>query len=198
MAIAPESIAGEKERGTIGALLVSPLRRSQLAVGKILSLGVLAFLSGLVTALATILALPKLMVGTGGMEEGLNVSIYGAQEYFLLTLVILTTILLLVTLISILSTFAKTVKEATTAVTPLMFVVILIGTSAVFSSGAPAERIFFIIPVYNSVQSMGGVFSLDYSAVNVALAGISNLFYACVGGFILTKMFNSEKVMFSR
>ena len=45
---------------------------------------------------------------------------------------------------------------------------------------------------------MGGVFSLDYSATNIALTCISNLLYAAIGGLALTKMFNSEKVMFSR
>ena len=37
MAIAPESIAGEKERGTIATLLVTPIKRSELAIGKIIS-----------------------------------------------------------------------------------------------------------------------------------------------------------------
>jgi len=193
-AIAPESIAGEKERGTIGALLVSPLKRSQLAVGKILSLGVLAFLAGLVSTVATILALPKVM----GADGSISANIYGVNDYITLALVIISTILLLVTFISIISAFAKTVKEATTAVTPLMFVVMIVGITAMFGSGAQTERIYYLIPIYNSVQSMSGVFSLEYSSASVALAVLSNLVYACAGGFVLTKMFNSEKVMFSR
>ena len=38
MAIAPSAIAGEKERGTIATLLVTPMRRNELALGKIVSL----------------------------------------------------------------------------------------------------------------------------------------------------------------
>ncbi|MCL1828416.1 MAG: ABC transporter permease [Oscillospiraceae bacterium] len=192
--IAPESIAGEKERGTIGALLVSPLKRSRLAVGKILSLGVLAFLAGLVSAAATILALPKLM----GTNESLAAGIYGAGDYFFLALVILSTILLLVSLISCLSAFAKTVKEAGMIVVPVMIVVMLVGVTGMFSAGAPSKGIYYIIPFYNSVQSMSGIFSLGYSGANIVLTAVSNVVYACVGGFVLTKMFNSEKVMFSR
>ena len=41
MAVAPESIVGEKERGTIATLLVTPMKRSELAVGKVLSLSVI-------------------------------------------------------------------------------------------------------------------------------------------------------------
>ena len=38
MAIAPSAIAGEKERGTIATLLVTPMRRNELALGKVVSL----------------------------------------------------------------------------------------------------------------------------------------------------------------
>ncbi|MCL2695503.1 MAG: ABC transporter permease [Clostridiales bacterium] len=193
MGLAPESIAGEKERGTIGALLVSPLKRGQLAMGKIFSLGILAFLSGLISALATILSLPKLM----GAEGGISVDIYGASDYISLALVILSTILLLITLISIISAFSKTVKEATAAVTPLMIVVLLVGVTGMFG-GSSTGTAGYLIPLYNSVQSMSGIFSLDYSAASVALTTASNLVFAFIGGFILTRMFNSERIMFNK
>ena len=194
--LAPESIAGEKERGTIATLLVTPLKRSQLAAGKILSLAVLSFLSGLVTAVATILSLPNLM---GGADDLIDAGIYGATDFFLLAIVILTTILLLVALISIISAFAKTVKEAGTAVMPLMVIVMLVGvTGMIGGSGTREATISYVIPLLSSVQSMSGVFSLDYSVANILLACISNLVYACIGGFALTKMFSSEKIMFTR
>ena len=40
-AVAPESIAGEKERGTIATLLVTPMKRSSLALGKVFSLSLI-------------------------------------------------------------------------------------------------------------------------------------------------------------
>ena len=61
MAIAPESIAGEKERGTIATLLVTPMKRGQLAMGKIISLGIIGLLSGISSFVGTMLSLPKLM-----------------------------------------------------------------------------------------------------------------------------------------
>ena len=192
--LAPESIAGEKERGTLATLLVTPLKRSELAAGKILSLCVLSFLSGLVTAGATIASLPKLM---GPADEMIDTGIYGAADYMLLAFVILSTILLLVTLISIISAFAKTIKEATTAVMPIMIIVMLVGVTGMLGS-AQTDLIYYIIPLYSSVQSMSGIFSLDYSTANIALSCISNLVFAIIGIIALTKMFNSEKVMFSK
>ena len=194
MGLAPESIAGEKERGTLATLLVTPLGRSELAAGKILSLAVLSFLSGVITAGATILSLPNLM---GGAEELIDAGIYGVREYALLALVILTTILLLVALISIVSAFAKTVKEATSSVMPLMILVMLVGVTGMFG-GAQSGTAYYLIPLYSSVQSMSGIFSLDYSAMNIIVSALSTLVYAIAGGFALTKMFNSEKIMFSR
>jgi len=195
MGLALESITGEKERGTLATLLVSPLKRRELAIGKILSLAVLSFISGSVTAIATIFALPN-MIGSVG-DDALNVAIYSIKDYILLALVILTTLLLMVTMISIVSAYAKTVKEAGQATTPLMILVMLVGVSGMIG-GSQTETIYFLIPLYGSVQSMGGIFAMEYLDMNVLIACISTLAYACIGGFVLTKMFNSEKIMFSR
>jgi sodium transport system permease protein len=196
MGLALESITGEKERGTLATLLVSPLKRSQLAIGKILSLAVLSFLSGATMAAATILSLPNLM--GGGAEGMLDTNIYSMTDYALLSLVILSVLLLIVAMLSIISAFSKTVKEAGQASMPLMIVVMLVGVAGMVGGGAQTEPLYYIIPLYGSVQSMNGIFSLDYSASNVVLSCLSSIVYACVGGFVLTKMFNSEKIMFSR
>jgi len=195
MALALESITGEKERGTLATLLVSPLKRSELAAGKILSLAVLSFLSGIITAAATILSLPNLMGGEGGI---IDVAIYSIVDYMLLACVILSVLLLMVVMLSIVSAFARTVKEAGQAATPLMILVMVVGISGMFGAGSQTEAIYYMIPLYGSVQSMSGIFSFEYSTLNVTVACLSALLYACLGGFILTKMFNSEKVMFSR
>jgi sodium transport system permease protein len=195
MSLAPESIAGEKERGTIATILVTPIKRSELAIGKMLSLGVLAFLCGLSSVIGTFVSLPKMMMLD---ESGIDMNIYGAVDYVLIALIVLSTILMIIAVISIISAFSKTIKEAGTSVTPLMIVVMVVGISSMFGGGAATEITYYLIPLYNSVQAMSGVFSFNYSMTNVLVAIISNVVYACAGGFILTRMFNSEKVIFSR
>ena len=61
LSIAAESIAGEKERGTIAALLVTPVRRNSVALGKLLSLTVIALLSGVSSYIGVILSMPCIM-----------------------------------------------------------------------------------------------------------------------------------------
>ncbi len=192
MGIAPESIAGEKERGTIATLLVTPIKRSELAVGKIFSLSALALLSGLSSFLGTMVSLPKLM-GGGGMSA----AVYSVADYALLLVVILSTILLFVSLISVISAFSKTVKEAATSVLPLMIIVMLIGISGMFSSGAQADTVWYLVPMYNSVQCMIGIFSFAYDPLHIVITMAVNLAVSALFMYVLARMFNSEKVMFS-
>ena len=189
MSVAPESIAGEKERGTIATLLVTPMKRSSLALGKIVSLSVIALLSGLSSFLGTMLSLPNLM----GMEgDGMDASVYGIGDYAMLLGLILTTVLLLVAIISVISAYAKSVKAAGTAISPLMIVVMGISLIPLFGGAGSS------IPIFNSVESMHAIFSFNYNAGQVVLTMISNLCYAGLLSYLLTRMFNNEKVMFSK
>lgn len=195
MSIAPESIAGEKERGTIATLLVTPLKRWELAVGKIVSISCIALLSGISSFIGTILSLPSMM---SAGSETFSIDYYGIGEYAMLLAVILSTVLLFVGLISIISTFAKSIKEANSAVMPLMIVVMLVAVTAMFSTSAQGDSVFYLIPAYNSVQSMTAIFSFDYNPINIALTIGVNIGIAGICVFVLTKMFNSEKIIFSR
>ncbi len=195
IAVAPESIAGEKERGTIATMLVTPAKRSSIALGKIIALSIIALLSGISSALGTILSLPSLMGSAGGTMSG---AAYGPGEYVLLGVVILSTVLLLVTLISIISAFAKSTKEAQTYVMPLMILVMLLGVTAMFGGGAKESLFFYLIPLYNSVQCMVSIFSFEMIPAHILAAVAANLVYTGLGIFLLAKMFNSERIVFSK
>lgn len=195
MAIGPESISGEKERGTIATMLVTPAKRSHIALGKIMALSIIAILSGMSSTIGTLLSLPKL----ANMEEtGIDTNVYGIYEYIMLAVVMMSVVLLIVTLVSIISAFAKSTKEANTYITPLMIVVMLVGLSGMFSDGAKTDLFYYVIPVYNTVQAMTGIFSFDIVPSGMALSVASNIIYAGLGVFVLTIMFNSEKIMFNK
>lgn len=192
VSVAPESIAGEKERGTIATLLVTPVRRSDIALGKIAALSLISLLSGASSTVGTILALPEMM-----SEEELSANVYHVSDYLILTVVILSTVLVMVTVIAIISTFAKSVKEAQTYVTPLMVVVMLVGISAMFGDDAKSAWYYYCLPMYNSVQSMISIFSFKIVPQNIVITIAANVIYTGVGTFLLAKMFHSERVIFS-
>lgn len=192
MAVAPESIAGEKERGTIATILVTPIHRSELALGKIFSLSIIALLSGLSSTIGVLLSMPKLMGGTD-----ISMTVYGLGDYAMLGLVVLSTVLLLIALISIISAFAKSTKEAQTLIMPLMIIVMMIGVSGMF--GEPTQDpLLYLIPLYGSVQSMAAIFAFDFNMVHTAICVISTLCYAAACIFVLTRMFHSERIIFTR
>ena len=56
----------------------------------------------------------------------------------------------------------------------------------------------YLIPLYNSVQSINAVFSFSVVALNLAVAMIANLAYTGLLVWLLTRMFKSEKIMFRR
>lgn len=192
MGIAPESIAGEKERGTIATLLVTPIKRSQLVIGKIVSLSVISSLSAISSFIGTFLSMPRLMGGSIGSALGS----YSVGQYFALFAVMISAVLIIVSLISIISSYARSVKEAASFSVPLMIVVMLVGISTMlFTTSAPAA---FLIPVYNCVQVMAQIFSLQFSWVSLVITLVSNLVYIVLLVFLLTKMFKSEKVIFNQ
>ncbi len=195
MAVATESIAGEKERGTIATMLITPVKRSEIAIGKIAALSIIALLSGASSTIGLVLSLPKLM---GDVAGGITSNVYTVSDYALLGVVILSTVMVIITVISLISTFAKTVKEAQTLVTPFMIIAMMVGITAMFGSGAQSEMYYYLIPLYNSVQCMTGIFSFKFIPVNIIVTVVSNVIYSGIGVFLLTRMFNSEKIIFTK
>lgn len=195
MAVVPESIAGEKERGTIATLLVTPLRRTDLAIGKIISLSIISLLSALSSFIGTMLSLPKLMQ----LQEstGLTNLYYSALDFIYIVLILCGVILLFVGLLSIVSAFSKSVKEATSYATPVMIVVMVVGIFSMFGNVSSNPFVYFI-PVYNAVIALSAILSFEASTLTILITIISNVVYALLCGIILSKMFNNEKIMFSK
>lgn len=196
MAIAPSSIAGEKERGTIATLLVTPLKRNELALGKVVSLSGIALLSGISSFVGIVLSLPKMIqADEAGVELGLN---YTGADYAVLLLIILSSVLIMASAVSLLSALAKDVKNAGTMITPFMLVVMFCGLTPMFQSGTPESLTAYLIPFYNSIQVMTAVFAHEMRWMPVIVTLAANVVYTGIAVWGLTRMFNSEKVMFSK
>ena len=196
MAIAPSAIAGEKERGTIATLLVTPMKRNDLALGKVVSLSGMALLSGLSSFIGIVLSLPKMIqADTAGIELGLN---YTGADYAVLLLTIFATVLIMASVVSMLSALAKDVKNAGTMIVPFMLVVMFCGLTPMFQNGTPESLTAYLIPFYNSIQVMTATFAHEMKWMPVIVMLASNIAYTGIAVWGLTRMFSSEKVMFSK
>ncbi|MCL1795013.1 MAG: ABC transporter permease subunit, partial [Oscillospiraceae bacterium] len=193
MSLAPESIAGEKERGTLGGMLVTPTKRSDMAFAKIFSISIFGLMSAVVSMVAMILSLPSMMQMDVSMAD-----FYSVKEYALLFVVVVTTALVFVSLLSLLSAYAKSVKEATAYANPILLVVVLCGLASTILGGVPSQIYFYLIPVFNSALCITSVINFEVNALNIALTAGVNVLFALICAGILAKMFNSEKIVFDK
>ena len=192
MMVASESIAGEKERGTIATLLVTPVKRSHFALGKIIGLSLTAMASSVCSFAGIMLSLP-------GLFAGLNVtaSIYGFGTYAALFVLIVITVLLFNIILVLISTFAKSVKEAASYSSVAMIPIMLIGVLTLMGNSFNSP-LFYIIPIFNSAQCFSAVLALSFSPLNFLITVLSNAVYTGLGIWALTKMFGNERIMFGK
>ena len=191
MSVTLESVAGEKERGTLSTILVTSAKRSHIAIGKIFPLACISMLGALSSFLGVVLSMPKLMGLSVGMLGG-----YSFWSYVLLFLLILSFVPLIVALISTISTAARSVKEASAYTSVLMIFVMVLSIVTAF---LPAIGDWVVaIPVLNAVvfmqELLAGTLPVWQSLVSVG----ANLLYTSALVFVMTKMLSSEKIMFGK
>ena len=192
IAVTPESIAGEKERGTMATLLATPAKRSEIALGKISALSILALLSAVSSFIGLIFSLPALL----GLETGIF-SIYGFTDMLLLFLIIASTVLVIVGIMALLSAFSKSVKEATLYATPFMILSMVVGLLIMFT-GIPESFLYYLIPLFNTSASIASVLKSNIIVLNLAITVISNVAYVAIFIYLMTRIFNNEKIMFAK
>ncbi len=195
--LATENIAGEKERGTLATVLVTPIKRGEYAVGKVLAIAFESLLSGLSSFIAVMLSLPQMTGMSGGMANAFQN--FAPLDFIWILLIIIALVLFVGTLISIVSAFARTVKEASSYSAPLMMVLMVLGITSMLTQGnAATNALIYLIPIIGPLQALVGIFSFNSQPLLILIAFLSSLVYAFGLGFILVKMFNNEKVIFNK
>lgn len=195
MSIGPESIAGEKERGTIATLLVTPVKRREIAIGKVLGLSVLTLISATSSFIGIMASLPTLLQ----LDGSVSANIYEFSDYLMILIVLFSTVFVIVGIISIVSAYAKSLKEAGSLIMPIYILTILVAITSLFGDGANPSWFMYFLPIYNSVQALTAIFTFDENVFSyLALTVLANVIYLSLFLVILNRMFNSEKVMFSK
>lgn len=200
VSVASESIAGEKERGTIATLLVTPVKREYIALGKIIALTVTSLFSSLVSFVGIMASLPNLLqLEQIGDVTSIDLSVYGASTFVGILGIILITVMMFTMIMSVLSTFAKSVKEATQFVTPAMIVVMLASVTSMIGGGkAVTNPALYLIPIYNCAQCLTMLFSGEFYGLCYLFTILSDALFVVLGVVLLAKMFNNEKIMLNK
>ncbi len=191
MSVTLESVAGEKERGTLSTVLVTSVKRSHIALGKILPLSCISMLGALSSFLGTALSMPKLMGVSMGFLGG-----YSAWSYVLLCLLILSAVPLVVSLIALVSTLSRSVKEASAYTGVVMILVMVVSLVSAF---VPTIGDWAVaLPILNATVQMQGILGGRLPVWQSLVSVGANLLYTALLVVVITKLLSSERVMFGK
>ena len=192
MSITLESVAGEKERGTLSTVLVTSVKRSHIALGKVIPLSCIAAIGATSSFLGVSLSLPKLM----GVSLGSVFGSIGFVGFLLLFLLILSVVPLIVSLITVVSAYAKSVKEASAYTSVVMILMMVLSLASAFVQGIGAWAV--AVPILNAVVCMQGILSLSVSVWQSLVSVAANIVYTALLILLIAKMLSSERIMFGR
>lgn len=187
--------AGEKERGTMETLLISPATRLELVMGKFLTVFTASYITGI---LATVSMFVTLMFGLSMLKEltkDLAFSIQFGAVFIMLLLLVPVSMIFSALLMSI-AIFARSYKEAQSYISPLMILVVM---PAVIPMMAPTMELnsrWVWVPIINVSLILREVFTGKYNWGYIGLIILSMGFYAAIALFVATRLFQKEKVLF--
>lgn len=194
MSLASNIIAGDKESNFLNTVLITPVRRSSVAIGKAFAVMTAAGIS----AVSAFAGLAYLMSKFNDMLGEYSVS-YAVTDYILTFAVILCEAFALVGLILIISTLAKTARSAQTlSVIPIM--VLFLGsflTSNESTQSLLANFGFknYLIPMWNSTYLTKNLLLSGVSTTEILVTCAINIVFGilCLG--IVSNLFNNEKIV---
>lgn len=196
MGIGMDSIAGEKERGTIAMMLLTPVDRGVIIGGKVLSLSVVALISMASSFIGVVISIPfsARFLSTNGSFDISELAL-GAPELFMFFLCMIGLVGMYVTIISVLSMIANSLKEAGAYITPAYMLVMITAFMNMFGS-SDVSQIYYFVPIYNNLVNMKQILLGDGNFMNVLISFGTSLAITLVLLVFARNLMHKEKVVF--
>lgn len=194
MGLGVDTIAGEKERGTIANLLISPIKRVDIIMGKIAALAIVSVLSAgvyVISFIGSAVVLSK-KSGMGEMFSRLSLNFTSVQIVQFVVL-LLGLVLLYVGIIGFVSLMAKNIKEAQSFIMPVYIIVMFAGMITMYSGDVTSGS--YMIPVYNTSAAFKGIFERTITMNQYLTSTIITYAFAGVMVCLMAKAMNSKKIM---
>ena len=193
MQIATDSTAGERERGSLEALLVNPAPRGAIAAGK--------WIAGTLTAMLTVVVNAVLLFALFQyiplQDLGIRFQL-GEPELLGTLAVVLPVCPLIVGIQMYVATFAKSFKEAQSYLSFLMMVQMVPGM--LMTMNATANRTWmYYLPWVGAQQLVTDVLgNKPISPILIAVAGAANVVLAIVAVRFTASLMSRERIIFGR
>jgi len=194
MSIGTDAIAGEKERGTLATLLMTPIKKNEIVLGKVISTAFIAILSALSSFIGVLASLPfaKSMFDVGGTVS------YTINDYLMLFGILIVVALFSASLMLLASTIGKSTKEATMYAMPVYILAIFSSTFSMFNEVKDTSIYMYLIPIYNCTLGLKAIFAFEAELLPFLLVIGSSIIYIVGTILILLRMFKSERVLFAK
>jgi sodium transport system permease protein len=195
MSIASDLVAGEKEKNTLETLLITPVRRTEIVLGKFLAISLLSLLSSMASvvgmAAVAIFRLPGAELLT---KDGNGISL---QAIGIILVVMLPLVAFFAALLITVSSYARNAREAQTYLAQVSAVVLMPAIFSQFIGFLDAGNAFWVhfVPILNTANNirLALLGKPDFAGIG-ATVGISVLF-AAIALWVTVKLFNREEVL---
>ena len=171
-----DQVAGEKERGTLETLLVSPASRRDIVLGKFGVIVAVCLISSVLTIAGLGLAFGSGLPAFGWLAQG-GVRL-GGVAVGVIGLALLPMSALFGGLLLAVSTYARNQKEAQTLLGPL-FTLIMVPAVMSMTMTSDIARSLALVPVLNAALIIKQALTGSFDPGFIALAFLASLIYAC-------------------
>ncbi len=197
MGLVMESVAGEKERGTLATQLLAPMPRARFALGKLFGLSFHAAFAAITSVLAFFLLL--VAVKTFIPDNVFRMEVYYTwKDLFLMMAILVPTLLMNTSLLMVLSSLGRNIKEASNYVMPLYMLTIVL---TIIPMNMPAGEVFpmwmYLTPVLGQACAMTDIMAFSADTGTFLPAVLVPLVIVTISIFIIRKLFDNEKMIVS-
>lgn len=192
MHLAIDSTAGEKERKSLEPLLINPVPRWQIMLGKMAATATYAFASLVLTLLAFRFAFPLLPTGALGVDLNLSANAVGG-----ILLAVSPVVVLAAAMLTTLAALAKSLREAQSYM-GLVFMIPMIPSLIFMVNPMSPETWMMGIPMFSQNLLIGElVRGESVSFLWLGLSMGSTLLIGLVFASIAATLFNRPRIVFS-
>jgi sodium transport system permease protein len=192
MHLAIDSTAGEKERKSLEPLLINPVPRWQIMLGKMCATATYAFASLFLTLLAFRFAFPLLPTGAIGVDLNLSAIAIGG-----ILLAVGPVVILAAAMLTTLAALAKSLREAQSYM-GLVFMIPMIPSLIFMVNPMKAETWMMAIPMFSQNLLIGEfVRGESVSALWLGMSMGSTLLIGIAFAAVAATLFNRPRIVFS-
>lgn len=189
-----DMIAGEKERGTMETLLISPAHRTEIVLGKYLALSLICFISSLMSVVGLVLVRLIHLPGTAEIMKEVSVS---PAQFLAVTAVLIPLVLFFAGLLMAVSAPCKNMREAQTYLTLTSFVVIMPAMFVQFIGFTELAKEMWLkfVPILNSAVAIREALKSGGDWASIGIAGALNLALATLMFSMVVRLFQREQIL---